>query len=258
MPLPATASAPSLRGGAEIEGSDVRAIARHIRDAGLAVSGYCRSSRHSGRHIGASPRSARREQPRARRCSRTRRLLLHHRGRRFACGQPRYRRRSRRRSRTAWLAFWKMARRLAGRLGDRAAPSDVRCRPLLREHTRPGPRHVRSPRIRTVEVGLRVAIDAYHVWWDPRLRKTASTRAGRGKRIAAFHICDWLVRTTDLLMDRGMMGDGVIDLSAMRREVGAAGFRGHAEIEIFSHRWWAVENEEMLRTCAERLTSIQP
>jgi hypothetical protein len=28
----------------EIDGQDVAAVARHIRDAGLAVSGYCRST----------------------------------------------------------------------------------------------------------------------------------------------------------------------------------------------------------------------
>ena len=64
--------------------------------------------------------------------------------------------------------------------------------------------------------GLGVAVDAYHVWWDPEL----ATQIARAKvRILGFHVCDWLVPTTDLLLDRGMMGDGIIDLPAMRKMV---------------------------------------
>jgi sugar phosphate isomerase/epimerase len=61
--------------------------------------------------------------------------------------------------------------------------------------------------------GVGVAIDVYHVWWDPRLYAQIA-RAGRDGRILAHHVCDWLVPTRDLLLDRGMMGDGVIDLKA--------------------------------------------
>ncbi len=63
--------------------------------------------------------------------------------------------------------------------------------------------------------GVGVAIDVYHVWWDPDLPAQIA-RAGRMKRILAHHICDWLVPTRDLLLDRGMMGDGVIDLRGIR------------------------------------------
>ncbi len=80
-----------------------------------------------------------------------------------------------------------------------------------------------------------VAVDAYHVWWDPRLAQ-ALARAG-AERLLAYHICDWLVPTTDLLLDRGMMGDGVIDLPALRALVEANGYRGAHEVEILSTRW---------------------
>jgi sugar phosphate isomerase/epimerase len=84
--------------------------------------------------------------------------------------------------------------------------------------------------------GLGVAIDAYHVWWDPKLAEQIA-RAGAGGRIFAHHICDWLVPTRDLLLDRGMMGDGVIDIKSIRRAVEAQGFAGYSEIEIFSNDW---------------------
>ena len=77
--------------------------------------------------------------------------------------------------------------------------------------------------------GVGVAVDVYHVWWDPDLARQIA-RAGR--RILAYHVNDWLVPTTDLLLDRGMMGDGVIDLRAIRAQVEAAGYRGHCEVEI--------------------------
>ena len=99
--------------------------------------------------------------------------------------------------------------------------------------------------------GLGLAVDIYHVWWDPRL-KAEIERAG-AKRLLAFHICDWLVPTTDLLLDRGMMGDGVIDIPLIRSWVEVAGYRGFHEVEIFSaNNWWRRDPEEVLATCRER------
>ncbi len=98
---------------------------------------------------------------------------------------------------------------------------------------------------------LGVAVDAYHVWWDPKLARQIE-RAGR-ERLLALHVCDWLVPTTDLLEDRGMMGDGVIDLRSLRAEVEAQGFAGYSEVEIFSARnWWQRDGGEVLDTCIER------
>ena len=85
---------------------------------------------------------------------------------------------------------------------------------------------------------LGVAVDVYHTWWDPELY-AGIARAGREGRLLAYHVCDWLVPTTDLLNDRGMMGDGVIELRRIRRAVEDAGFEGFSEAEIFSERWWA-------------------
>ena len=98
---------------------------------------------------------------------------------------------------------------------------------------------------------LGVAVDAYHVWWDPKLHQQIA-RAG-ASRLLALHVCDWLVPTTDLLNDRGMMGDGVIDLKALRASVEAQGFAGYSEVEIFSlHHWWQRDGGEVLDTCIER------
>jgi sugar phosphate isomerase/epimerase len=99
--------------------------------------------------------------------------------------------------------------------------------------------------------GVGVAVDVYHVWWDPKL-EAQIRRAGK-KRILAYHICDWLVPTRDLLNDRGMMGDGVIDLPKIRSWVEGAGYTGFDEVEIFSALdWWKRDPDEVLRTCKER------
>ena len=95
-----------------------------------------------------------------------------------------------------------------------------------------------------------VAVDLYHVWWDPKLQAQIE-RAGRD-RLLALHVCDWLVPTTDLLEDRGMMGDGVIDIQRVRGWVEAAGFAGYSEVEIFSRRWWSMAGDDVLATCIER------
>jgi sugar phosphate isomerase/epimerase len=98
---------------------------------------------------------------------------------------------------------------------------------------------------------LGVAVDAYHVWWDPKLAQQIE-RAGR-ERLLALHVCDWLTPTTDLLNDRGMMGDGVIDLRHLRGLLEAQGFAGYSEVEIFSSaNWWQRDGGEVLDTCIER------
>jgi len=98
---------------------------------------------------------------------------------------------------------------------------------------------------------LGVAVDVYHVWWDPELERQIA-RGGAAGRLFAYHICDWLVPTTDLLNDRGMMGDGVVDLRRIRSWMEGAGYRGQHEVEIFSNRWWRTDPEEVLRTCVRR------
>lgn len=98
---------------------------------------------------------------------------------------------------------------------------------------------------------LGVAVDVYHVWWDPKLEAQIA-RTGRD-RLLAFHVCDWLVPTNDLLNDRGMMGDGVIDIPRIRAWVEAAGFAGYSEVEIFSaENWWRRPGGEVLDTCIAR------
>ena len=96
--------------------------------------------------------------------------------------------------------------------------------------------------------GLGIAVDVYHVWWDPHLQREIE-RAGNAtpSRLLAYHICDWLVPTTDLLNDRGMMGDGVIDLPLLRSWMEARGYRGMHEVEIFSaNNWWKRDPDEVL------------
>jgi sugar phosphate isomerase/epimerase len=98
---------------------------------------------------------------------------------------------------------------------------------------------------------LGVAVDVYHVWWDPKLQAQIE-RAGR-ERLLAFHVCDWLTPTTDLLNDRGMMGDGVIDIPRIRGWLEGQGFAGFSEVEIFSMgNWWQRGHDEVLQICMAR------
>ena len=79
-----------------------------------------------------------------------------------------------------------------------------------------------------------VAVDVYHLWWDPSLEKEIK-RCGENGNLLAFHICDWKVPTIDLLLDRGLMGEGCIPVKKIRSWVEAAGFNGFNEVEIFSN-----------------------
>ena len=105
---------------------------------------------------------------------------------------------------------------------------------------------------RTGAIG--VALDVYHIWWDPELNAQIARAAA--DRLLAFHVCDWLVPTKDILNDRGMMGDGVIDIKSVRSAVEAQGFAGYSEIEIFSNDWWGRPMDEVLTACIERHRSV--
>jgi sugar phosphate isomerase/epimerase len=105
--------------------------------------------------------------------------------------------------------------------------------------------------------GLGIAVDVYHVWWDPQLEREIERAGGHSGRLMAYHLCDWLVPTKDLLLDRGMMGDGVVDLPRIRGWMEAAGYRGPHEVEIFSaNDWWKRDPDEVLATCVERHRSV--
>ena len=99
-----------------------------------------------------------------------------------------------------------------------------------------------------------IAVDAYHVWWDPDLEPSLRRAASR---IKALHVCDWLRETKDPLLDRGMMGDGVIELPKLRGFVEEGGFNGPIEVEIFSKdNWWRRPPEEVLRIARERMDTM--
>ena len=103
---------------------------------------------------------------------------------------------------------------------------------------------------------LGVAVDVYHVWWDPDLAREI-TRAGKANRLFGYHVCDWLVPTRDLLTDRGMMGDGVIDLRMIRALMESANYNGPVEVEIFSSLdWWKRPMNDVLAMCSERLQTV--
>ena len=99
-----------------------------------------------------------------------------------------------------------------------------------------------------------IAVDVYHVWWDSRLHDDLQRARGR---ILGYHLCDWLEKTSHMLLDRGMMGDGVADLKAIRASVEDAGYTGACEVEIFSSQhWWQRDPDEVLDTIVERFKAV--
>jgi len=90
--------------------------------------------------------------------------------------------------------------------------------------------------------GLGVAVDVYHVWWDPKLEAEIG-RCGRLSKLFSFHVCDWKTPPEDFLNDRGLMGEGCIDIPLIRGWVEKTGFRGFVEVEIFSKRYWAMDQD---------------
>jgi sugar phosphate isomerase/epimerase len=98
-----------------------------------------------------------------------------------------------------------------------------------------------------------VVVDTYHVWWDPDL---AAQIARAGARIAGFQVCDWVLPLpADMLLGRGHLGDGCVDFRAVAAMVGAAGYDGYVEVEIFNADVWAAPGDETVRTVVSRFAS---
>ncbi|MGP3956449.1 sugar phosphate isomerase/epimerase family protein [Nonomuraea sp. 3N208] len=99
-----------------------------------------------------------------------------------------------------------------------------------------------------------VVVDTFHVWWDPRVFDDIA-RAGR--RIASYQVCDYLhPLPEDVLLGRGMMGDGVIDFKPITRAVLDAGYTGDVEVEIFNADIWAADPDEVVATMKARYEDV--
>ena len=238
----------------EVEGHDVGAIARQIRDAGLKVPGYCRST-----FIPAADRAA---------------FLANIEANRRAIADA---------ATLGANSFVMVVGGLpAGSKDIAAARAQVaEATAVLLEHGKAHGVRIALEPLHPVYAAdrsclslvsealaicdaiegkaddpwLGVCLDVYHIWWDPG-RSAAIVRAGAERRIFGFHVCDWLVPTEDVLNDRGMMGDGVIDVPQIRGEAEAAGYSGFIEVEIFSARnWWKRPAAETLDVSRARLAS---
>jgi sugar phosphate isomerase/epimerase len=98
-----------------------------------------------------------------------------------------------------------------------------------------------------------IAVDVYHLWWDPQLQDQIE-RCQRHGNLSAFHICDWNVPTNDMLLDRGLMGDGCIPLKKIKQWIMNAGFKGYHEVEIFSDKYWSQDQDIFLDKIVERFS----
>ena len=101
------------------------------------------------------------------------------------------------------------------------------------------------------EVG--VIVDVFHLWWDPQVLEQIANARGR---ICGFHVSDWLVPLPDMLMGRGMMGDGVIDNRMLREAVDRAGYSGPIEVEIFNQTIWDTAGDDVLALMVKRFVSL--
>lgn len=101
-----------------------------------------------------------------------------------------------------------------------------------------------------------VVVDTFHQWWDPDVAAQIA-RAGAGGRILSYQVCDWLDPLPDILLGRGLPGDGTIDFASFRDLLDAAGYTGPIEVEIFNAELWARDGDDVLRDVRDRyLTHI--
>jgi sugar phosphate isomerase/epimerase len=94
-----------------------------------------------------------------------------------------------------------------------------------------------------------VVADVYHIWWDPELYDELARAADR---LVGFHVSDWLVPVRDILMNRGMMGDGVVELRRIREAVERTGYVDPIEVEIFNQAVWDTPLDTLVPLVKER------
>lgn len=238
----------------EVEGKDVKAIGRRIRDAGLSVPGYCRST-----YIPAADSAGFAANIEDNRRAISDAAVLGAQSFVMVVGglPPGSKDIAAARSQVAEGTALLLEHGKA--LGVRIAleplhpvyAADRSCLSLLSEALDICDKIEGD----VAEPWLGTCIDVYHTWWDPSLA-FGIAQAGAARRIFGFHVCDWLVPTQDVLNDRGMMGEGVIDVPHIRGLVEGAGYSGHVEVEIFSTRnWWKKPMAETLKVCHERFTT---
>lgn len=102
-----------------------------------------------------------------------------------------------------------------------------------------------------------VTVDVFHLWWDDRLEDEIKRCAEAGK-LFSYHICDWKNQPEDMLNDRGLMGEGVIDVASISQWVNRTGFKGYHEVEIFSNRWWAADQDQFLKAIVDAYQPLRP
>ncbi len=238
----------------EVEGYDVAAIARHIRAAGLQVSGYCRST-----YIPAATIAEFKANVAANRRAISDAAMLGASCFVMVVGSlPAGSKdigRARAQVAEASAELLDHGRQVGVKIAleplHPVYAADRSCLSLLSEALD----MCEAIEGVTDDPWIGALVDVYHLWWDPNLKRDIA-RAGLAKRIFGFHVCDWLVPTNDVLNDRGMMGDGVIDVPMIRGLVESAGYAGPVEAEIFSSaNWWKKPMDETLKVCRERFAT---
>jgi sugar phosphate isomerase/epimerase len=99
-----------------------------------------------------------------------------------------------------------------------------------------------------------VVVDTYHVWWDAQLAADLGRAAGR---IVSYQLCDWILPlSADILLSRGHLGDGYIDLRAITAMVLGTGYPGFAEVEIFNRQIWDAPADDTVRIVKTRFAEV--
>jgi sugar phosphate isomerase/epimerase len=124
--------------------------------------------------------------------------------------------------------------------GDRSAVASLRDANLL------------AQRINHPLVGI--AVDTFHVWWETNLEAEIQTCALNG-HLFAFHICEFKPDFDHPLLDRGLPGEGVNATPRILAMIRKTGFTGLTEVEIFSRKYWAMNQHDFLQKIIE---STQP
>ena len=236
----------------EIEGQDIKVIAKQIRNAGLRVTGYCRST-----YIPAESRSVFEANIEDNKRALYDAAEIGAQSLVMVVGTLRDLNSARSQVRDGLGMLFEYAKALNVKLAVEPLhpvyAADRSCITLA-EEALDLCAAIEGHSLRPM---IGIYIDAYHLWWSVNLKRDIE-RAGIAKRIFGFHISDWLNPTVDVLNDRGMMGDGVIDLKSIRQMVEDAGYTGLVETEIFSaNNWWKKPMDETLRAISERIkTSV--
>lgn len=100
---------------------------------------------------------------------------------------------------------------------------------------------------------LDLIVDLYHSAWDPDVWRLDEVAPGR---VPVVQVCDWFEPGPDAKPERDLPGEGLADVAGWLAALGARGYSGFVEFEMFDRHRRGRSVEGLLETGLSRIAAM--